>query len=86
MIDYLASFTNTNGSAFPDTLAINATGAGTGDGTEFVKLMVDDFWGARQALLDAAGLTPDSVTEAPDTSQLLESIRLIFRPRNQKVN
>jgi hypothetical protein len=77
MIDYLASFINTNGAAFPGTLAINATGAGTGDGTEFVKLFVDDLWGARQALLDAAGLTPDSVTEAIDTSQELEAIRMI---------
>lgn len=77
MIDYLASFTNTDGAAFPDTLGINATGAGAGDGTEFVKLMVDDEWGARQALMDAAGLTPDSVTEAIDTSQLLEAIRKI---------
>lgn len=77
MIDYLASFTNTNGAAFPGTLGINATGAGAGDGTEFVKLFVDDLWGGRQALLDAAGLTPDGVTEAIDTSQLLESIRMI---------
>ncbi len=77
MIDYLASFTNTDGAAFPNTLGINATGAGAGDGTEFVKLFVDDLWGGRQALLDAAGLTPDSVTEAVDTSQLLEAIRII---------
>ncbi len=77
MIDYLASFTNTDGAAFPNTLGINATGAGAGDGTEFVKLFVDDLWGGRQALMDAAGLTPDSVTEAVDTSQLLEAIRLI---------
>ncbi len=77
MIDYLASFTNTDGAAFPNTLGINATGAGAGDGTEFVKLYVDDAWGSRQALMDAAGLTPDSVTEAVDTSQLLEAIRII---------
>lgn len=31
----------------------------------------------KYALLDAAGLTPDGVTEAPDTSQILEAIRLI---------
>ncbi len=77
MINYLASFTNTDGASFPATLGINATGAGAGDGTEFVKLFVDDLWGARQALLDAAGLTPDGVTEAVDTSQLLEAIRKI---------
>lgn len=77
MIDYYSSFVYTNGVVFPDTLAINATGAGTGDGTEIVKILVDDLWGARQALMDAAGLVPDSVTEAPDTSQLLEAIRKI---------
>lgn len=77
MIDYYSSFVYTNGVVFPDTLAINATGAGTGDGTEIVKIFIDDLWGARQALMDAAGLTPDSVTEAPDTSQLLEAIRKI---------
>ena len=77
MIDYQTSFVYTNGVPFPDTLAINATGAGTGDGTEIVKILVDDLWGARQALMDAAGLVPDSVTEAPDTSQLLEAIRKI---------
>jgi len=77
MINYLASFTNTDGAAFPLTLGINASGAGAGDGTEFVKLFVDDAWGARQALLDAAGLTPDGVTETVDTSQLLDAIRKI---------
>lgn len=77
MIDYYSSFVYTNGLTFPDTLAINATGAGTGDGTEIVKILIDDLWGARQALMDAAGLVPDSVTEAPDTSQLLEAIRKI---------
>lgn len=77
MIDYFAVFVNTNGIPFPGTLTINATGAGTGDGTEMVKLFGDDLWGARQALIDAAGLTPDSVTEAPGTSQLLDAIRKI---------
>jgi len=78
MIDYDASFTNTNGSAFPDTLAVNVTAPGAGDGTEFVKLMVDDIWGRAQALMDYAGLTPDGVTEAPDTAQILEAIGLGF--------
>lgn len=77
MINLLASFANTDGAAFPLTLGINASGAGAGDGTEFVKLFVDDLWGARQALLDAAGLTPDGATETVGTSQLLEAIRKI---------
>lgn len=77
MIDYLASFVNTNAVAFPDTEAINATGPSTTDGTEFVKLMIDDEWGARQALMNHAGLTPDGVTEADGTSQFVEALGLI---------
>jgi hypothetical protein len=77
MINYLASFVNTNSVAFPDTEAINATGPSTTDGTEFVKLMIDDEWGARQALMNHAGLTPDGVTEADGTSQFVEALGLI---------
>lgn len=76
MIDYLASFTNTNGLAFPDTLAVNASGGGATDGTEFVKLMIDDEWGARQAIMYHASLTPDSVTESPGTAQILDALKL----------
>lgn len=78
MIDYLASFINTNGAAFPNTEAVNATGPAATDGTEFVKLMIDDEWGARQALMDYAGLIPDGVTEAPGTSQFIEAIQKGF--------
>lgn len=74
MIDYVASFINTDGVAFPDTKAVNVSAPGAGDGTEFVALMVNDIWGRAQALLDYAGLTPDGVTEAPDTAQFLEAI------------
>lgn len=74
MINYLASFVNTDGAAFPDTLAVNVTAPGAGDGTEFVALMVNDIWGRAQALLDYAGLVPDGVTEAPDTAQVLDAI------------
>lgn len=77
MINYLSSFTNTDGASFPDTKGINASGAGATDGTEFVKIFIDDLWGARQAIMDHAGLTPDTVTEAPDTSQFLEALLLI---------
>jgi len=78
MINYLSSFTNTNGVAFPDTLGINASGPSATDGTEFVKLFIDDLWGARQALMDYAGLTPDTVTEAPGTAQTIEAIQKGF--------
>lgn len=78
MVDYDTVMTNTNSVAFPGTLAVNVTAPGAGDGTEFVKIMVDDIWGRAQALMDYAGLTPDSVTEAPDTAQILDAIGLGF--------
>ncbi len=74
MINYLAAFVNTNGVGFPGTLGVNATAPGAGDGTEFVKLFIDDIWGRAQALLDYAGMTPDGVTEAPGTAQILQAI------------
>jgi hypothetical protein len=74
MIDYEVTFINTDHAAFPDTLAINVSAPGAGDGTEFVAAMVNDIWGRAYALLDYAGLTPDGVTEAPDTAQVLEAI------------
>jgi len=77
LINYKTTFTYTNGVNFPNTKTVNATGAGTADGTELVKAFGDNIWGITQALLDAAGLTPDSVTEAPGTSQILDAIRKI---------
>ena len=74
MIDYQTSFVNTDGVAFPDTEAVNVSAPGAGDGTEFVALMVNDIWGRAQALMDRAGLTPDGVTEAPGTAQIIEAI------------
>ena len=74
MINYKTSFTNTDHTAFPNTLAVNVSVPGAGDGTEFVALMVNDIWGRAQALLNYAGLTPDGVTEAPDTAQILKAI------------
>lgn len=78
MIDYFSSFINTNGIVFPGTLAINASGPSATDGTEFIKLMIDDEWGARQALMDYAGLIPDGVTEIPGTAQTIEAIQKGF--------
>jgi len=77
LIDYFATFAYTNGLAFPNTLAINASGPGATDGTEFIKAFIDDLWGARQAVMDAAGLSPSGVTEGPGASQFLEALRLL---------
>jgi len=74
MIDYETGFVNTDGAPFPNTLAINATAPGAGDGTEFVALLVNDIWGRAQAIMDYAGLTPDGVMEAPGTAQIIEAL------------
>ena len=42
MKNFLSSFVNTDGVAFPNTKAVNSSGGGATDGTEFVKIMVDD--------------------------------------------
>ena len=78
MIDYQTNFAETNGAGFPNTLGKNATGAGATDGTEFVKLFIDDIWGRFQAIMDYAGLSPDNVSEAPGTAQHLDALALGF--------
>ena len=78
MIDYKTEFVNTDGVNFPNTKSVNASGPSATDGTELVKLLVDDLWGRTQALMDYAGLTPDSVTESPANSQHIESIQKGF--------
>lgn len=78
MINYLAQFINTNGLAFPDTLTVNASGPSATDGTEVTKNMMDDMWGARYALLDRAGISPNSIAEAPGASQALEATEKAF--------
>lgn len=77
MIKYETTHTNTSG-VFPNTLAVNVTTPGAGDGTEFIAAGVNDSWGFHQALMAYAGLTPDTVTEAPGTSQMVEAMRLSF--------
>ena len=73
MLVIVSSFANTNGVVFPNTEAINATGSGATDGTEFVKIGIDHVWGWSQALLNYAGLTPNGIQEADGASQLLEA-------------
>ncbi|GAF89052.1 unnamed protein product, partial [marine sediment metagenome] len=52
-----------NGVAFPDTQAVNAAGPLSGDGTEYSKAVLDEFWGMMQAILVEAGKTPSGSTE-----------------------
>jgi hypothetical protein len=79
MKDY-ALIDNTIG-AFPSVQAQNATGPGTTDGTPIIKEVIDDLWGARQALMTEAGLTPNGVTEASGASQVLTALDAIIAAR-----
>lgn len=74
MIDYESVFVNTNDVAFPDTEAINSSGGGGLDGTEFIKEFVNDIWGFNQALMDYAGLAPNGFDEAAGASQRIEAL------------
>jgi hypothetical protein len=82
MKDYFASFTYTNGVAFPGTEGINSSGPGTKDGTELVKIFVDDLWGHNQDLMNEAGLTPNGNSEAVGASQRTEAMKILFLPEN----
>ena len=77
--DILVAFTNQDGVAFPDSASVNATTPTSTDGTEFVKLMIDNYmFGPQQALLNYAGLTPSGVTESDSASQEIEAIQKGF--------
>lgn len=78
MKDYSVAFTNTAGGAFPNTLGVNASGPSATDGTEFVKLMVDDEWGARQDLMVEAGRTPSGNDEAVGSSDFVAALKDLF--------
>lgn len=64
---------NTAG-AFPAVVALNSTGPGATDGTAIIKQLVDDQFGSRQAVMDAAGLVPNAVDESATNSQFLQAM------------
>jgi hypothetical protein len=72
---YLTNVTGT----FPNTVAINATGPGTTDGTEFIAEYLNDaIFGVNQAVLDNGNVTPTGATESPTSSQFLQGIHQGF--------
>lgn len=79
MIDYAAIFSNFSGS-FPNIVAVNASGGGATDGTEFIKAFIDDLWGVNQAVMDFAGFTPNAAAEAAGASQRLDAILKFIKP------
>ena len=79
MLDILATFNYQNGVAFPNSAAVDASGAFATDGTEFIANMVNDYcFGPMQALLDYVGLTPNGIIESATTSQFLDALRKAF--------
>ena len=78
MLDYAVAFTNFSG-AFPDILAVNASGPSATDGTEFVSNMINDsMWGVNQMILNHAGLSPNGVLESDSASQIKEALQKGF--------
>lgn len=77
MKDY-ATVPNITG-AFPNVVSKNTTGPGETDATPYIKQVIDDLWGARQDLMNEAGLTPDASDEATGSSQFLEALKILAR-------
>lgn len=78
MQDYEVAFTNKSGT-FPDIVAINASGPGATDGTEFNANMINDsMWGVMQMILNRAGLSPNGVLESDSASQIREALQKGF--------
>ena len=78
MQDYATAFTNSSG-AFPDILAVNASGPSATDGTEFVANMINDsMWGVNQMILNHAGLSPNGVLESDSASQIKGALQRGF--------
>ena len=76
MIDY-STIPNTSLN-FPDTVGLNSTGPGVNDGTPYLKAVIDDLWGANQALLNAAFQLPSGSAEADGASQRLDAMKRIL--------
>jgi hypothetical protein len=79
MINYLTNF-NTDGASFPNTAGVNVSAPSAGDGTEFKALLINDHWGARQALMDYAGLSPNGSSESATNSQFLTALKNALSP------
>ena len=83
MKDY-STLPNTSGS-FPDVVATDASGPGETDGTPLKKQVVDDLWGARQALMDAVGFTPNDTQESASASQHLDALKLLIQNEMERL-
>lgn len=71
-----STFDNTSGS-FPSVIATNSSGPTLRDGTPIDANTVNDIWGAFQAILNTASVTPSGTVESSTASDLLDSIRKV---------
>ncbi|AUR81589.1 hypothetical protein NVP1009O_22 [Vibrio phage 1.009.O._10N.261.51.C9] len=55
----------------------NITTPGDGTGTPWEQLGIREIWGFQQALLTAAGITPNGNSETAQSSQYLDAVRAI---------
>ena len=78
MKDYRDNNAYTNNEAFPNTLAVDSSGAGNKDGTKFNKELVNDNWAFYQALLKEAGLQPNGQDDTVESSQKIEALKKII--------
>lgn len=65
---------DTGDAAYPQGKAKNVTTAGDGTGTPLEAAWVNDLWGFKQALLDAAGITPSGTPDEVGASQYLTAL------------
>lgn len=70
----LANIDNTDPVGYPLGKAKNVSSPGSGDGTAFLALWVNDLWGYQQALLDSAGIVPSGTPDKVGASQYLEAL------------
>ena len=67
---------NTSGS-FPNVLATDSSGPTLRDGTPNNATVRNDIWGAFQAVLNAASITPSGALESASASDFLDAMRKI---------
>lgn len=75
MRDFNNVFTYSNGQAFPATKAVDSSGGGAKDGTEYKAAFVDEILGFMQAAVYQGGLVPSGASDSASDSQVLEGIR-----------
>ena len=79
MQDYKEEFSYTNKESFPNTRAVNSSGPGNRDGTEFKKELVNDVWVYNQALLVEAGMTPNGIEDSLENNQKIQALKKIIK-------